>query len=78
MTIPYHFCLLCSALDAPTPSKTNRKPACKRSGTQPKGFHASERALAPTPLNLTENRPRPKHDNPLLTVFRIAQWQKNR
>ena len=31
----------------------------------------AESALAPTPLNLTENRPRPKHDNPLLTVFRF-------
>ena len=29
------------------------------------------RALAPAPLNLTENRPTPKHDNPLLTVFRF-------
>ena len=63
--------------DDPNPAETEPKTCVKRSGTQPKS-HVSERALAPTPLNLTENRPRPKHDNPLLTVFRIAQWQKNR
>ena len=50
------------------PTKNLRVSVAERS---PRGFHASERALVPTPLNLTENRPTPKHDNPLLTVFRF-------